>query len=47
MLPLIFDIFLIHLIFEMPPRKNQTFIQQQNNWMSTNYGGSSPATVEK
>ena len=36
---LIVNIILVHLIFEMPPRKkNQTFSHQQNIWISTNYG---------
>ena len=38
MLPLIFSIIFVHLIFEMPPRKNQIFSHQQNIWIVTNYG---------
>ena len=34
-LTLIFNIILVHLIFEM---KNQTFSHQQNIWIVTNYG---------
>ena len=37
-LPLLFIIILVHLIFEMPSRKNQTFSHQQNIWIVTNYG---------
>ena len=42
-----FNIILVHLIFEMPPRKIQTFSCQQNFWIVPNYGGSSLVTVEK
>ena len=36
-LPLIFNIILVRLIFEMPPRKNKTFSHQQNIVIVTNY----------
>ena len=35
---IIFNIILVHLIFEMPPIKNHTFSHQQNIWIVTNYG---------
>ena len=46
-LPLILNIILVHLIFEMPHRKNQTYSHQQNILIATNYGGSLLVTVEK
>ena len=36
-IPRISNIILVHLIFEIPPRKNQTFSHQQNIWIVTNY----------
>ena len=46
-LPPIFNIFLVHLIFKMLPRKNQTFSHHQNIWIVTSWKFKSPTALRR